>query len=465
MNIIEAIEDDRLFRKVLGGHLDSWSAWITALKAVYGLPLSPRKDAALFKRCTNRDYQLLPRDGFSTALFLTGRRSGKSRVSALVAAFEAVLAGKEKRLAPGEMGLVVVVSPTKEQSRIVHRYLRAIFDEPLLRKQIVSEQRHGFTLRNNVRIEILAGDFRSIRGYTLLCTVVDEACFFGVDEESRVRSDTELIRAIKPSLATVDGRLIAISSPYARKGWAYAQHAKYFGSNTATTLVWNCPSRTMNPTLPQRVVDEAYREDLQAAKSEYGGEFRDDIAAFIPSDLLQPLVVKGRQYNLPRYGTKYVAFADLSGGRKDDAALAIAHRENRVVVLDRLQRWKPPFSPYDVIGEMTDICRKYQVYTVRGDQYAGEFVGRAFNNHGISYGPAKKNKSELYLDLLPRLCSGQVELLDDPHLLKQLSGLERRTRSGGRDIIDHATGGHDDLANVVAGVAYTAMRPVLGAMV
>lgn len=51
----------------------------------------------------------------------------------------------------------------------------------------------------------------------------------------------------------------------------------------------------MNPTLSQRIVDKAYQEDLQAAKSEYGGEFRDDVAAFIPSDLLQPLVVSPEQ--------------------------------------------------------------------------------------------------------------------------------------------------------------------------
>jgi hypothetical protein len=32
-------------------------------------------------------------------------------------------------------------------------------------------------------------------------------------------------------------------------------------------------------------------------------------------------------------------------------------------------------------------------------------------------------------------------------------GLERRTARGGRDSIDHAAGAHDDLANVVAGLA------------
>jgi hypothetical protein len=48
--------------------------------------------------------------------------------------------------------------------------------------------------------------------------------------------------------------------------------------------------------------------------------------------------------------------------------------------------------------------------------------------------------------------SSRVELLDHPRLVAQLCTLERRTARGGRDSIDHPPGGHDDIANVVAGV-------------
>jgi len=66
----------------------------------------------------------------------------------------------------------------------------------------------------------------------------------------------------------------------------------------------------------------------------------------------------------------------------------------------------------------------------------------------------------------PRLCSGEIELLDDERLVSQIASLERRTRSGGRDIIDHPPGGHDDLANAVAGVAVVAatQRRMVGAL-
>ena len=71
---------------------------------------------------------------------------------------------------------------------------------------------------------------------------------------------------------------------------------------------------------------------------------------------------------------------------------------------------------------------------------------------------SKLSKSELYLDLLPLLNSGRVELLDHPRLLAQLGALERRTARGGRDTVDHPPASHDDLANAVAGVVVQTAR-------
>ena len=55
--------------------------------------------------------------------------------------------------------------------------------------------------------------------------------------------------------------------------------------------------------------------------------------------------------------------------------------------------------------------------------------------------------------MLPLLNSRRLDLLDHPRLINQICNLERRVARGCRDSIDHPTGGHDDLANVVAGIA------------
>ena len=46
-----------------------------------------------------------------------------------------------------------------------------------------------------------------------------EIAMFGLSEESKVRSDTELVRALRPSLASTGGRLLCVGTPYAARGY------------------------------------------------------------------------------------------------------------------------------------------------------------------------------------------------------------------------------------------------------
>lgn len=458
MNIIEAIKDPNLFRPFLAdtnNSLKSWSGWLSALRALYGLSL-PTRSKRFLSKCTGLSSWCT--DGYTSALFLTGRRSGKSRTSAVIAAYEGALAGHEKRLSKGERGIVACLAPTRAQGRIVKEYIRGIFDTPLLRPFIVKENKEGFELKNGITIEIHTGDFRSARGFTLVAAIVDEVCFFGIEEEAKVKSDVELVRAIKPALLTTGGKLIAISSPYARKGWAFKTYEKNYANDNGTTLVLNAPSRTLNPTLSQKEIDKAIADDPAAARSEYFGEFRDDIMSFISRELVEALVVEGRREIPPQEGIKYAGFVDVSGGRRDDAAIAIAHGKGRNVILDYVRRWRSPFNPYEVIGDMVQDLRQFGCNRVTGDNYSAEFVASAFKMQGIHYDKADRPKSQLYAELYPRLSSGEIELLDHEEIVDQISNLERRTRSGGRDTIDHPQGQHDDVANVVAGVTVCAVK-------
>lgn len=62
----------------------------------------------------------------------------------------------------------------------------------------------------------------------------------------------------------------------------------------------------------------------------------------------------------------------------------------------------------------------------------------------------------MYQALVPTINSRKVQLLDLPALETQLVALERRTARGGRESIDHPPGGHDDIANAVAGAIHLA---------
>jgi hypothetical protein len=139
--------------------------------------------------------------------------------------------------------------------------------------------------------------------------------------------------------------------------------------------------------------------------------------------------------------------------------LAIAHRDrNGTVILDLVRERRPPFSPEQVVNEFSAVCKIYGVRKVTGDRYAGEWPREQFRKAGVQYDTSDKSKSEIYLDALPLLNSGKLELLDHPRLISQLCALERRTARSGRDSIDHPPGGHDDICNAALGALLVASQ-------
>ena len=91
-----------------------------------------------------------------------------------------------------------------------------------------------------------------------------------------------------------------------------------------------------------------------------------------------------------------------------------------------------------MVNDFASILAAYGLKKVTGDRYAGEWPRERFREHGVTYEIAEGSKSDLYVELLPAIMSGGVEMLDVPRLLAQVQGLERRTARGGRDSIDHA---------------------------
>ena len=215
----------------------------------------------------------------------------------------------------------------------------------------------------------------------------------------------------------------------------------------------------MNPTLSAKAVERAYERDPAAAAAEFDAQFRNDVSGFVDAETVDAAVDAGVTVRAPLDGVTYLGFVDPSGGSSDSFTLAIAHVEGARIVLDYIGERKAPFSPASVVEEFAAVLKQYRVSTVRGDRYAGEWPREAFQAHGITYQPADLNRSELYLATLPLLNSGRVSLLDNRRMVAQFVGLERRTSRAGKDSVDHGQGGHDDVANAVAGVLTLAAAP------
>ena len=94
--------------------------------------------------------------------------------------------------------------------------------------------------------------------------------------------------------------------------------------------------------------------------------------------------------------------------------------------------------------------REYGVSTAIGDRYGAEWVSSAFSKLGVRYEVSERDRSQIYLDMLPLFTSGRARLLDNSRLITQFAGLERRTSPMGKDRVDHGKGGFDDACNAAS---------------
>jgi hypothetical protein len=295
----------------------------------------------------------------------------------------------------------------------------------------------------------------------LLAAILDELAFWFSDGAN---PDAEVVSALRPGLGTLGGRLIGLSSPYARRGVLWETYRQHYGKD-GPILVAQAPTTAMNPTFPQQIIDQALANDGPRARAEYLAEFRTDVETFVPREVVEACIEPGCRELGPISGNSYFAFVDPSGGSSDSMTLAIAHNEDGVGVLDAVRERRPPFSPAAVVEEFSELLRSYRLGSVMGDRYAGEWPRERFREHGVHYRVADKTKSGYYSAVLPILNSGKAQLLDNDRLVNQLILLERRVSRGGKDSIDHPPKGHDDVANAVAGalVGVTAWhRPAWG---
>ena len=133
-------------------------------------------------------------------------------------------------------------------------------------------------------------------------------------------------------------------------------------------------------------------------------------AAFSQEKVLA-CVVTGRRSLPYEEGRRYFAAVDMSGGSSDDAVLAIAHLEGRIVVIDLVvkQVGGTPFNPRDAIRQFAAILSTYRIFKVTGDCYAGMTFREDFRAFRITYEVRSTPASELYEALEPVLNAVEVE--------------------------------------------------------
>jgi len=452
--IDEALTDVRLLGAALGD-LSTWRTWLTVLKAAFGLTLEPGEAKVFAEVAGDRK---VPERRVAELWAIAGRRGGKSRMAAAVAVYIATFADYRSRLAPGEVGFVLVLSPSKSQARAVRDYAEGfIRSSPILSQSLDGEPTaEEIRLMGNVVIAVHTNNYRTVRGRTLLACIFDESAFWR--DETSALPDVETYRAVLPALATTGGMLIGISSPYRRIGLLHAKHRDHFGQDDDDVLVIQAPTKALNPTINEKVIERARQSDPEAARAEWDAEFRSDLSALLDDAVIDAAVDHSRPLELPpRPGISYHAFTDASAGRHDHFTVCIGHCEGERFVADVVRGAAPPFNPKDVAVEFAALAKEYRCLRITGDAFAGEWVSGAFRDAGIEYRRAEMPKSGLYLESVPHFMRGAISIPNHPRLIREFRLLERRVAPSGKDRVDHGQNGSDDYANAVVGALSVAV--------
>jgi hypothetical protein len=449
--IDDAITDPKLLGAALGP-IQSWTIWRTVLKATFGLALTDDEARAFASVAGSRKP---PAQRVRELWALVGRRGGKSRTAALIAVYLAAFT--EHRLAPGEIGMVLVLAASRDQAKTVFAYVKGFLNaSPILRREVAAQSAEEITLRNGIVIAVHSNSFRTVRGRTLIAAIFDEVAYWR--DEGSAMPDIETYRAVLPALATTNGMLIGISTPYRKLGLLHQKFRDHFGIDGDEVLVIKGGTREFNPTLSDSTIATQRQADPTAAASEWDAEFRSDISTFLDDELIDAAIEHGRPLELaPRpYPAFYRAFTDVAGGvGQDSYTLAIAHQEGEHYAVDVVRGTRGKFDPQQVTKDYAELIKQYAIGAVTGDRYAAEWSAGAWRDTGIIYTASDIPKSQIYLETLPLWTRGLVRLPDHAKLLRELRLLERQTHRGGKDSVDHPRGGHDDYANAVCGVLRT----------
>jgi hypothetical protein len=194
------------------------------------------------------------------------RQWGKSTVTAIAAVHRAVFYQRSE---------ILVISPSGRQSAELVRKARRFMGQLGIAARGDGQNKISAVFPNGSRIVGLPANEATIRGFSAVSLML-------VDEAARVPD--ELYEAVKPMLATTDGSLWLMSTPFGKRGFFYHEWAH---SGEGDWLRVQVPA-TECPRIPERFLEEErQKKGDRLFRQEYLCEFlQGDDALFREEDVM-----------------------------------------------------------------------------------------------------------------------------------------------------------------------------------
>lgn len=425
---------------------------------VLGFTLRPRQASIVSE---------IYRDGIETAVLRLGRRSGKGRIAATIATYEATVHADAHtaHVPPGEQVAIVVVATSQRQARTVHRYIRKFLQAPGLVHLIAREAEDEIELTNGIVILTLPCSAAGARGSAVAVVILDEAAWFTGRDGSPL-DVAELWRALVPATAQFPARrVLVLSTPRWTVGWFADLCRTAAGEADPTTRHWHASTAEVNPGISASFLDSERAKDPVAFRREYEAVLESGIGAVFDADTVRAAIAdRGMLPPRQHPPTSYLCAIDPAY-TGDRFALVVGHYDpGRRLIVDRIAGWQGsksrPLDHRTVLDEVAAIALAYRARVLL-DQYAAEPIAQGLGERGV--GALRKPwRNELKVDavtaLRQLLYQGRLELPSHPELVSELVSLEQRPLPSGRPRIAAPPGGHDDYASALLALAHELER-------
>jgi len=210
----------------------------------------------------------LLRSTASRVLLNIHRQAGKSLMAALIGVHDAVYS-------PGSV--VLILSPSLRQSGLLQRKVMQVYNAVGRPVTATEESALQLTLANGSRIVALPSQEGTVRGFSDVTRLI-------LDEASRIPD--ELYYATRPMLAVSGGRLLAMTTPWGKRGFFHHEWAEG-GDDWQRVEV----PASMCPRIPESFL----REEEQALgprwfRQEYCCQFSENSEQIFAYDMLMRAV-------------------------------------------------------------------------------------------------------------------------------------------------------------------------------
>lgn len=398
-------------------------------------------------------------------LYIVGPiRSGKSLMTAAVSVC-ATQRCDMSLLGPGEVPRVSVVSLTTDLARVVHQHVvgRATASTALKRLTIGEATSDSIMFRHPsgvpVEVKIVAG---ARAGGSLVARWSAGVVF---DEFTRMTGSEDGVVNFDDARTAVSGRLLpgaqlcGIGSPWAPFGPAYKLVTEHWQQPSRERVIIRAVGPAMNPVYwtPDRC-EELRRRDPMAFRTDVLGEFADPESSLFTSEDLAAVVRRDVVELRPEPGHHYVAAMDPAT-RADAWTLVVTTRAaDGKLAVAMARQWQAtrgaPLSPDDVLREIAEELRPYNVARVATDQWAADALADIGARHGLylaSEAITAHRKVELFESMRAMVLAREVELPPVRELLDDIRRVRKRVTQSGISIeLPRAGGRHCDYAFATA---------------